>query len=281
MAHSPTLLSGAVRSGCTQLTTSVLLTADEAAALERPAGSAAALAALLRAWQGGGKSQPWRLPEGLPLLRVVAQAESRSAALLLQPLEAGTEGGGRLPAPIGGAVCPVSLGGASSPRQQRLQLGVTGPAATTVSGAAGMFQLHCADWQQLVLGEEGEVAGTGAGTAARRVLHCRCHGRHVAVSLLYPGALEEAEEEAEAEVHEEEPACPEGGDGIASDGAASDSSSSYDSEAEAAQEARLRAALQAAKAAEAWVPAAQRQWGLYEFELAAGVSPFRACCWRA
>ena len=264
MSAAPTVLTGAVRSGCTHLTTTALLTAEEAAALARPAGSAGALARLLRAWQGAGAGgQPWRLPGELPLLRVVAQADSSSAALLLQPLEAAAEGGGALATPPGGAVCAVSLGGAAGERQRRLALALAGPAATTVGAAAGTFRLQCADWQELVV---------GGGAGVRRVLHCRSRGRHLAVSLLQPADSELSScDEASADLL----SVPEGD--------CSGSEGGSQSEAEAAEEARWAAALQAGGAAEAWVPAAERRWGLFEFELAAGAPgdelvPTPPCC---
>ncbi|KAL4421436.1 hypothetical protein ABPG75_010727 [Micractinium tetrahymenae] len=266
LATSPTIISGAVRSGCTHLTADVLLSSSEAAAVEHPGGSAAALARLLRGWQA---AQAWRLPAALPLLRVVAQAETDSAGLLLQPLEqlaegASSEGGAhsRLAA-AGGVVCPLVLGGAgagtgSAQQLQRLQLAAAGPVATTVGAARGRFVLRCPDWQQLVLGEEQ--------AASRRVLHCRSRGRHVVLALLRPGEPEAAEEacvaedEAEEE-HEEEVEA----------GSDSDEEAAVAAEAaEAEEERRLRLRLQQAPGAEVWVPAAAAQWGLFEFELASG-----------
>lgn len=274
LATSPTVILGAVRSGCTQLTAEVLLSATEAAAVQRPGGSAAALAALLRAWQA---SQAWRLPAALPLLRVVAQAETASAGLLLQPLERATganpsEAGehSRLAA-AGSVVCPLVLGGAgvgtgSAQQLQRLQLAAAGPVATTVGAARGRFVLHCPDWQQLLLGEELD--------AGRRVLHCRSRGRHVALALLRPGepAPEEGEGvEEEAEEHAQE------GEAEGNAGGSSDYEAAEAEEAEA--ELRLRRLLQQAPGAEVWVPAAEAQWGLFEFELASGEGRHACQCW--
>lgn len=337
----PTVLSGAVRSGCTHLTASLLVTGEEAAALEKADGAAAALSRLLKSWRGGAGRSPWRLLPELPLLRVVAQAENSSAALLLQPLQpaGGASGSGRLLAARGGAVCPLK----SSLSDERLQLSLAGPPATTVGAARGLFRVRCADWQQLLLaGGQEAAAAAAAGGGGQRVLHCRARGRHVAVSLLWPGQAELDGDDAESSespsphtpvvrnsrnspVHDEErllstaaalqlaaeqqaaaeqlaaqqpaaagrqqqpvmAAVPEGSEEEQDSQAASPAVSEpeSDSEAEAAEEAITLRLLRTATSAEAWVPQALRQWGLYEFELAQGEPRVRlnlagaACLW--
>ncbi len=338
----PTVLQGAVRSGCTHLTASLLVTGEEAAALEKADGAAIALSRLLRSWKGGAGRPPWRLPPQLPLLRVVAQVETASAALLLQPLQAAGDGGrGRLLAPRGGAICPLS----PSAADEQLQLTLAGPPATTIGAAHGLFRLRCADWQQLLLaGGQPEAAGAAAAAVpggARRVLHCRTRGQHVAVSLLWPGQAEldgDDEESSEspsphtpivrnsrntpardderleavaaalqqppgAAAAEQQPASAEqqqqqqqqpaaaeaapaaaaaleeqDGFGEGSEaGSPAASEPASDSEAEAAEEALTLRLLRSASSAEAWVPQALRQWGLYEFELAQGAHFMAAC----
>jgi hypothetical protein len=257
---SPTILLGAVRSGCTHLTASLLLSGAEAAALQQPAGAAEALARLLQAWRQ--EQAGWRLPAELPLLRVVAQAETSSGALLLQPLMPqlqATPGGGpaasRLGA-AGGTVRVVSMADAEDAQLQRrrLQLTAVGPSATTVSTAGGRFQLHCQDWQQLLLGESSSGSSPGS-----RVLHCRRGGHHVAVALLHPGS---PSEEREEEAAEQADPCS------VADAAAEAAAASEEEEEE--EEQRLLQLLAEHPGAEVWLPEAERRWGLYEFELASG-----------
>ncbi|PRW32543.1 squamosa promoter-binding 8 [Chlorella sorokiniana] len=321
----PTVLHGAVRSGCTHLTASLLATGPEAAALDRADGAAAVLSRLLRSWKGGAGRTPWRLPPELPLLRVVAQAENASAALLLQPLEtASSDGGsGRLLAAQGGTVCPLAY----SVADERLQLSLACPPATTIGAAHGLFRLRCADLLQLLLaGEQQEAAAAAEGDGgSRRVLHCRARGRHVAVSLFWPGhaALDGDDEESSdspsphtpvvrssrgTPVRDEErlqsvadvlwqAAGQPGGEQSAAEQLAAGqqqaaaaaaeeqqedaaegseaaspvaSERESDSEAEAAEESLTLRLLHTTTSAEAWVPQALRQWGLYEFELAQG-----------
>lgn len=326
----PTVLIGAVRSGCTHLTASLLVTGEEAAALHKPDGTAAALSRLLRSWKGGAGRPPWQLPSELPLLRVVAQAETASASLLLQPLQAAGSGSGRLLAGSGGAICPL----APSASDERLQLALAGPPATTIGAARGLFRLRCPDWQQLLLGGgQQEAASAAGGGGGRRTLHCRSRGQHVAVSLLWPGQAEaevgsedssespsphtpvvrnsrnsparederlqavaaalqhaaaqpgpaaeqQRQQQQQWEAAEQQPAAAEREQQPALDGSGEDSEAGSpaasepesDSEAEAAEEALTLRLLHAAPSAEAWVPQALRQWGLYEFELAQGAS---------
>ena len=256
---SPTILLGAVRSGCTHLTASLLLSGAEAAVLQQPAGAAEALARLLQAWRQ--EQAGWRLPAELPLLRVVAQAETSSGALLLQPLMPqlqATPGSGpaasRLGA-TGGTVRVVSMADAEDAQLQRrrLQLTAVGPSATTVSTAGGRFQLHCQDWQQLLLGESSSGSSRGS-----RVLHCRRGGQHVAVALLHPGS---PSDEREEEAAEQADPCS------VADAAAEAAAASEEEEEE---EQRLLQLLAEHPGAEVWLPEAERRWGLYEFELASG-----------
>jgi hypothetical protein len=271
LLDSPTVLTGAVRSGCTHLTANLLATSIEAAALQQPSGAAAALAGLLQAWQQPSEGQQaWLLPAGLPLLKVVADVEKGGAAALLCPVVH------RRLQPESAAVYAISADSVAA-AQQRLQLSLapSTPAITTVGACSGQFEMHCSAVGHLLAGEHSG--------SSQRTLHCRSRGRHIPVALLQPrssgaGSAEDVRAAATAE-----------GDGSDCDTSGSDEEQQHQQqqqqgeqedeqagqEAEAEQqeeeaEQALRLLLQQVDAAEVWVPAAQDHAGLYEFELATG-----------
>lgn len=139
----------AVRAGCVHLTLSALASRREAAGCNGPAAAAQALARL-----------PPSLLQGVP--RAVLQVGTSSAALLVGS-------NGSRPAVL------VCLGLDSTGSELLPSVQLLSPQATTVSAAAGAFQLRCSP--ALLLGD----GAPGGGSAL--ALHCRRQGSHLAVGL--------------------------------------------------------------------------------------------------
>ena len=265
---TPSVLEGAIRSGCTHLILDVLLNRSELQRLLAPERVAAAVQHLRRRACWPSRPSPpnclvrrallppssipgaqhflasCSYPAPLPTLLPRLQAQLGQELVVATP-PAPPAGGGPAGEPAGLPAAHTQLLMSLQAAQALPPLVLQGPIATTASAARKRFRL---------LSIAGQGYGGKAGLAA--ALFCRYHGRHVELAVSSTAAA--ARQEQEQEVH--------GGDS-GNDGAFDAPLSSDEDDDDlpsAVEEGEVVLAV--------WAPQActAEGWGLYEFELACG-----------